>query len=116
MIPFTGKKIEKLMKQLGVRQEELEAEEVVIKQANKKLVIKNPTVVKVNFQGVETLQITGDIEEQALEKQREQPDFLEQDIKTVSEKANVDEKTAKKALEKTNGDLAEAIMMLRKGQ
>lgn len=117
MLPVSNKQVEKIMKQLGVKQEQLEAEEAVIKLSDKRLVVKNPQVIKVNFQGVETLQVTGDIEEQPLEEQQQskQPEqlFTDEDVKTVSEKAGVEELTAKEALEKTKGDLAEAIMMLK---
>ncbi len=110
MLPVSNKQINKLMKQLGMKQEEIPAEQVIIKLSDKEIVVKNPSVVKVTFQGVETLQVTGIFEERPLQTNLEA--FTEEDVKTVAEKANVDEETARKALQETNGDLAEAIMRL----
>ena len=101
------KQMEKMMHKMGVKQEEIEAEEVIIKCADKQIRITNPKVIKVNMMGQESLQITGDMEEKELEK------FSEEDVKTVMEQANCTEKEAKEALEET-GDLAEAILKLKK--
>ena len=60
--------MQKMMKQLGMKQEEIPAEEVIIKCHDKELIIRNPSVQKVNMMGQESIQITGDIEERALEK------------------------------------------------
>jgi len=43
-----------------------------------------------------------------------EPDISEEDINTVMEQAEVDEETAKAAIKKHNGDLAQAIMELKK--
>ena len=42
------------------------------------------------------------------------PEISEEDIKTVSEQTGADEETAKKTIEKNKGDLAAAIMELKK--
>ncbi len=108
MFPGMNKKaLEQAMKKLNIKQEEIDATEVIIKTSSgKDLIVKNPQVAKVNMMGQETLQITGKIEEASA--------FSEDDVKTVMEQANVDESTARKALEKHNGDLAEALMELQK--
>jgi len=99
----------KLMKQamqrMGIKQEELDAEEVIIKLKDKKLVIKNPNVSKINMQGHETFQITGDVSEES--------SYNEDDIKTVMEQTECSEEEAKEALEKYD-DIAEAILNLKK--
>lgn len=100
------RQLQAAMKKLGIKQEEIDASEVIIKTKDKDLIIKNPQVSKVNMMGQETLQIIGDIEEQSR--------VDEDDIKTVAEQANVSEKKAKEALEKNNGDLAAAILSLKK--
>ena len=92
------------MKKMGVKQEEIEATQVIIKTPSKNLIINNPTVQKISMMGEESLQITGDIEEESIS---------EDDIKTVSEQAGVSKEKAKEALEKFNGDLAEAILYLK---
>tara|TARA_Y100000034_G_C6801567_1_gene359568 strand:- start:102 stop:425 length:324 start_codon:yes stop_codon:yes gene_type:complete len=107
MIPgMNPKKMEKMMKQLGMKQEEIDANEVIIKCSDKEIVVRNPQVSKVNMMGQETLQISGDMEERELEV------FNEEDVKTVSEQANVSEDEAKAALKET-GDIAEAILKLK---
>lgn len=97
--------MQKAMKKLGIKQEEIEASEVVIKTSDGNLVVRNPSVVKVNMQGQETLQITGEIEEEK--------GIPEEDIETVMEQAKVSNEKAREALEKNGGDLASAIMELQ---
>ena len=95
------------MKKMGVKQEEIEATQVIIKTPSKNLIINNPTVQKISMMGEESLQITGDIEEESIS---------EDDIKTVSEQAGVSKEKAKEALVKFNGDLAEAILYLKSNE
>ena len=101
------KMMKQAMKKLGLKQEEIDAEEVIIKGKEKTLRIFNPQVLKINAMGQETFQITGDIEEQETEK------FSQEDIDTIIEQTNCSEKEAKEALEETN-DLAGAILKLKK--
>jgi len=96
-----------MMRQMGIKQEEIPAIEVIIKTKDKEIVISNPSVQKVNAMGQETFQISGDIQEKELSTT---PDISEEDIKTVMEQAGVDQETAKEAIEEAEGDLAEAIM------
>lgn len=102
------KDLQKAMKRIGLKQEEIPATEVIIKCPDKQLIIHNPHVSKVNALGQETLQVLGDIEELPLEK------FAEEDVKTVAAQAHVSEEKARHALETTNGDLAQAILSLQK--
>ena len=108
MIPgLNPKQMKMAMKRMGMKQEEIEAEEVIIKQKDKQLRVLNPQVIKINMMGQETLQIMGDIKEESLEK------YSEDDVKTVIEQTGCSEKEAKKVLEETN-DLAEAILKLKR--
>jgi len=101
------KKMQAVMKQMGMSQEEIDASRVIIeKNDNTKITIENPSVTKIKMQGQETFQITGDIAEESAEV-----GISEEDIKTIVEKTGKSEQEAKEALEKT-GDLAEAIMEL----
>ena len=105
MIPkINPRQMEKMMRQMGVKQEEIDASEVIIKTKDKTIIIKNPQVSKVNMMGQESFQISGEIEESTIS---------EEDIKTVAEQSNVSLKEAENALKKTNGDLAEAILILK---
>ena len=93
-----------VMKQLGIKQEEIDAEEVIIKTKGKEIVIKQPQVTKMNVQGQDMFQITGNAEEKT----------SREDVKMVAETADVSEEEAEKALKKADGDLAKAIMFLKK--
>lgn len=101
------KKMQAMMKQMGISQEEIDASKVIIeKNDNTKIVINNPSVTKIKMQGQETFQIAGDISEENVEE-----GSSEEDVKTIMEKTGVSKEKAKEALEKT-GDLAEAILEL----
>lgn len=102
------KMLKQAMKKMGMKQEDIDATEVIIKTPSKDLIIRNPQVVKINAMGQESLQITGAIEEVATEK------FSEDDVKTVASQASVSEDEAKAALEAADGDLAQAILNLQK--
>ena len=100
------KQLEKAMKQMGMKMENIEAEEVIIKTQGKDIVITNPQVSKVNMMGQDTFQITGEISERPKEK------FSQEDIKIIMEKTGVSEEQAKEVLEET-GDIAESILRLK---
>ena len=105
------RKMQQMMKQMGIQQVDIPATEVIIKSEGKEIIISNPTVAKVNMMGQETFQISGDIAERESSAALE---ISEEDVITVMEQAHVDKATAKKALEEADGDLAEAIMNLQK--
>ena len=100
------KKMQALMRQMGMSQEEIDAARVLIeKNDGGKIVIENPSVAKISFQGNESFQVSGNAREEigfAISKE---------DIKTVMEKTGASESEAKKALEETR-DIAEAILKL----
>ena len=104
------RKMQKMMKQLGIQQQDIDATEVIIKTKDKEIRIMDPSVAKVNMMGQETFQISGQIEERKLNST---PEISEEDLKTVMEQAEVDYETAKNAVEKAYGDLAEAIINLK---
>ena len=112
MIPgMNPRKMAQAMKRMGIQQQEIEANEVIIKSDDKEIVIVNPQVSKVNMMGQETYQIIGEAHEREISTEAE---ISEEDIKTVMEQANVSEDKAKEALEESEGDLAAAIMALSK--
>lgn len=108
MLPINPKQMKKMMKQMGIEMEELDAEEVIIRTSTEELVFRNPNVSKISARGVETFQIMGEYE-----TTKRVPQISEEDVKLIMEQANVDEETARKALEETNGDIAEALMKLQ---
>ncbi len=103
------KKMQALMKQMGMSQNEIPTSRVIIeKEDNSKIIIENPSVTKITMQGQETFQVVGN----AVEVESEEEKFSEEDIKTVIEKTSCTREQAEKVLESTNGDLAEAILEL----
>lgn len=112
------KKMQGMMKQMGIAQEEIDAARVVIeKEDGGKIVIDNPNVVKIKMQGQENFQVTGDVSEVeggeiSEEEVEEIVDNTEEDIKTLMEKCNCLEEEARMALEKADGDLTEAMLEL----
>ncbi len=95
------KKMQAMMKQMGINQEEIDANRVVIERDDGNIIIENPNVVKIGMQGHS--EEKGEVEE---------VDNTDDDIKTLMEKCNCLEEEAKLALEKANGDLTEAILNL----
>lgn len=112
MMPgMNPRKMNQMMKRMGIQQIEIDAVEVIIRTHEKELVILNPQVSKVNMMGQETIQIIGDIQEREIETT---PEISEDDVKTVMEQANVSEEQAKEAIEQNDGDLAAAIISFQK--
>ena len=111
MFPGLGgldpKKMNAMMKQMGIDQKEIPTEKVIIeKEDGSKIIIQPASVTKITMQGQESFQITGEISEEAEEE------FTDNDVQTVVEKTGCSKSEAKKALENSNGDLAEAILGL----
>jgi nascent polypeptide-associated complex subunit alpha len=93
-----------MMKKMGISQEEIPSEKVIIeKKDGNKIIINNPSVMKIKMQGQTSFQITGE--------ESEELGISKEDIKTIMEKTNCSEEQAKNAL-KSTGDLAEAILKL----
>lgn len=92
------------MKKMGIRQQDIDASEVIIKCPDKNIIIRNPKVAKVTMMGKDSFQIEGNAVDMELENT--------EDIKVVMEKASVSYDEAKQALKETNGDIAEAILKL----
>lgn len=112
------KKMQGMMKQMGINQEDIDASRVIIeKDDGGKIIIDDPSVVKINMQGQENFQVSGEVSEVAggdieASDVEEVVDNTEEDIKTLMEKCNCLEDEARMALEKANGDLTEAMLEL----
>ena len=101
------KKMQSMMKQMGISQIEIPAEKVIIEKTDgSKIFVENPSVVRIKMQGQESFQISGEIREET-----EKPEISEDDINAIVEKTRCSKEKARKTLEKT-GDLAEAILEL----
>ena len=110
MMPgMNPRQMQQMMRQMGMQQVDVPAEQVIIRTKDKDLVIDNPQVAKVTMMGQQTYQITGSVRE---EKRGLSYVPSADDIDAVVAQTGVSKEAATKALEKTNGDLAEAILSL----
>jgi len=101
------KKMQAMMKQMGIKQDEIEASRVVIEKIDgSKTVIENPSVTKINMKGQESWQITGEAREEGNEG------VNEEDIRLIMEKTGKDYEECKSVLEKNEGDIAQCIVEL----
>ncbi len=110
MIPggMDPKKMQALMKQMGIRSEEIESSKVIIETSSGAIIIEQPQVVQITMQGQKSFQISGNVRTEA----RASAD----DVKMVMEQAGCSEEQAREALEKSGGDIAEAIVLLTEGK
>ena len=120
MIPgINPKKMQAMMKQLGMKSEEIDADKVIIEKSDNagRIIIENPQVTKINMAGQENFQISGDVREEtgeeSKETEEENQEDLEQDIQTIMEKTGkTDKEEVALCLEKNNGDIAKTILEL----
>ena len=108
---------EQMMKRMGLKMEEVpNAVEVTIRTADKVIKVSNPSVTRYELQGQTFYQVAGTVEEAAAESAAEGPpvQLPEEDILLGAQQAGVSPEEAKKALEATGGDLAQAIVLLKK--
>jgi len=107
MIPgMDPKKMEKMLRQMGMKMDNVEATQVIIKTDSGDIVIDKPQVVKTTMKGQVVYQVSGNVKESG---------FSESDVKLVMEQSGVkDEAAVKKVLKETSGDVVEAIMKLKK--
>ena len=102
------KQMEKMMKQMGMNVTNIDAEEVIIRTAEKDIIILAPQVSKIKAMGQETFQISGgEISERARD------DESDDDVEMVADQAGVSKEEARAMIRET-GDIAEAIMRLKK--
>lgn len=104
------RQMERVMKQMGIKTQELEGvQEVVIRLTDKEIVIPHAQVTLTDMAGQRSYQVVG----QEFERKPEfQPS--EEDIKLVIEQTGVEREVAARALKETEGDIAEAILRLKK--
>jgi len=100
------KAMQRMMRQMGIKNEEIDAERVVIEGKTKKIVIENPTVTAIVMQGKKTYTVMG-------EEKEEEKGIGKEDIEMVAKQANVSEEKAEAALKKNDGDIAESILELK---
>ncbi|MDD3083719.1 MAG: nascent polypeptide-associated complex protein [Candidatus ainarchaeum sp.] len=95
----------RMMKQLGIKNEELNAKKVeILLEDGTKFIFDSPQVQLMEMQGQKTYTVIGNPKEESI--------IPEEDIEMVAEQAKTTKENAKKALENNDGDIAKAIKAL----
>ncbi len=108
----------RMMDRMGINATEMPGiKEVIMRTEDKELVIINPIVTALNFQGQKMYQIIGERMEERSPSPSSvgiplKPRIPDEDVQLVATQASVSVEEAKKALEETSGDLAQAILVL----
>ncbi len=98
------------MKRMGIEEKEVpNVQEVIIRCADKEIIVSPASVSKVSMMGNTSFQVQGEATERARDAK---PEISEDDIQTVIDQTGADKETAKAAIEKHKGDLAAAILEL----
>ncbi len=113
MFPGLGgmdpKKMAGMMKQLGIDQDELEVERVIIEKSDgDKIIVSEPSVQKITMKGQVSFQVSGEVSEE----EGDEEGVSEEDVKLVIEKTGKDEEEVRKVLQEVEGDIAQAIVKL----
>jgi len=125
---MSPKQMARMMKKMGIEQKDIEGvKEVILRFSDKEWVIKNPQVAMIKQAGAETYQIGGSktergisgttpVEDVVTEEEVSAPEIEipMEDAALVAGQTGVDIETAKQALRETEGDLAAAILKLRR--
>ncbi|MDQ2049918.1 nascent polypeptide-associated complex protein [Natronolimnohabitans sp. A-GB9] len=115
------RKMEQMMKQMGIDVEDVDAEEVIIRTEEYDLVFDDAEVTKMDARGQETYQVIGSPEQ--VEAGTAGGDaggadedagsaIPDEDVELVATRAGVSEDEARAALEDVDGDLAAAVEAL----
>lgn len=102
------KQLEGMMKKMGIAQQNIDAKRVIIECEDENIIIDEPGVIKINMQGNESWQITGQARTESKEG------FSEEDVQMVVEKTGRKKEDVVNFLKENNGDIALAIIELKK--
>jgi len=97
-----------MMKKMGISQIPLDVNRVIFEMKGKKMIIDEPSVVKIKMQEQESYQVIGEAHEESIET------FSEEDVKTVMKKTSKNREEVEKFLKENEGDIALAIIELSK--
>ncbi len=106
--------LKRMMESMGIRQTEVDAQRVVIECVDRDIVIEPAQVTIIDAKGQKTYTINGEAVERPKEVQGAKIEINDDDVQTVQAQTGADADRARAALEETNGDIAEAIMRLKK--
>ena len=107
MFGMDPKKMQQMMKQFGMKMDNIPASQVIIKTDSGDIVVDEPQVVKTTMQGQVVFQVSGNVKEKS---------FSDEDVKLVMDQSGTtDKELATKALQEADGDVVKAIMKLKGG-
>ncbi|WP_240148870.1 nascent polypeptide-associated complex protein [Halorubellus sp. JP-L1] len=126
------RKMQQMMKQMGIDVDELDVEEVIIRTADEELYFSDAQVTKMDARGQETYQVVGspdsrevgsgdasaiesgdgDAAAGAVDSDGGDGGIPDDDVELVAMRAGVPEDQAREALEANDGDLAAAVSAL----
>jgi nascent polypeptide-associated complex subunit alpha len=105
MFGMDPKKMQQMMKQLGMKMDNVPASQVIIKTDAGDIIVEEPQVVKTTMQGQIVFQVSGNVKEKS---------FSDEDVKLVMDQSGIaDKDLAAKSLQEANGDVVKAIMKLK---
>jgi len=101
------KQMKKMMEQMGIKTTEIDAKRVIIEKENERIILEQPSVVQIEGKGERSFQIAAkEIRTEAL--------ISTEDIELVMKQTGVSEEDAAEALNAADGDVAGAILKLKK--
>jgi len=108
------RQMKQAMRKMGIKSEEVpDVEEVLIRTADREIVVERPAVTLMEMQGQKTYQVVGDSFERARGEAGEQaPAVDEEDIELVMSQTGCGRDAALKALTESGGQPAEAIISI----
>ncbi len=114
MFGLSPRDMKKLMRQFGIKIEELKVERAVLELEDGRILILEPPTASFMMKQKgqpPTFYLVGSPREEKREEAK--IEISEEDIELVAEQAGVSREEAKKALEEAGGDIAEAILRLK---
>jgi nascent polypeptide-associated complex subunit alpha len=105
----------RMMQRMGMNMGEMpDVQEVIFRTADKEIVVENAQVAVLEMQGQKIFQVTGEVNERALETEAKVT-IPEEDVQLVADQTGKSLEDAQRALESSDGDLAKAILLLQTG-
>ena len=106
----------RMMQRMGMNMGEMpDVQEVIFRTSDKEIVVENAQVAVIDMGGQKIFQVTGEVNERAIETQEAKVTIPEEDAQLVADQTGKSMEDAKRALEASDGDLAKAILLLQTG-
>jgi nascent polypeptide-associated complex subunit alpha len=109
----------RMMQRMGMNMDTVgDVQQVIIRTADKDIVIDEPEVAILQVQGQKMYQVIGGQVSEQVASQRgasvvAKPAFSEEDVQLVADQTGKSLEKAKEALQEADGDLAKAILLLQ---